>query len=265
MVFTSVNADNVSQRKFLLSVDSNKSSSSSIKALLKQFRYKVWSAGTAAEALDVCDIVMPALVIVRKIEDMPLVDFIGKIKRLDTSRQVTVLVIANGKDAVDERACLTAGAFTCLRMPLNMETLYRTIQVAIEPVPRMNIRINAALPVMINNAAPGSTNGKFATSLSESGLFVMTPEPCPLNTRVPLLFKIAGKVVSADAVVLYSQKKGNRTHSRPGMGLQFVRISDHDQEHIRRFIREEVKKAVFASQRTDSVSASLPQAQVARL
>ncbi len=128
-----------------------------------------------------------------------------------------------------------------------MEMLYRTIQVAIEPVPRMNIRINAALPVLFNNSGV-STNGKFATSLSESGLFVMTPEPWPLNTKVPLQFKLAGKTVSAEAVVLYSQGKGNRTNARPGMGLQFVRISDHDQEHIRRFIREEVKKAVFASQ-----------------
>ena len=242
MVFTSVNADNVSQRKFLLTVDSSKSGSSSIKALLKQFRYKVWSANSASEALDVCDIIMPALVIVRKIDDMPLVDFIREVKRLDSSRQVTVLVISNGKDAVDERACLTAGAFTCLRMPLNMETLYRTIQVAIEPVPRMNIRINAALPVAINNL-----NGKFATSISESGLFVMTPELCPLNTKVSLQFRVGGKMVSADAAVIYAHGKGNRTNSRPGMGLKFVRISDLDQEHIRCFIREEVKKAVFAS------------------
>ncbi len=243
MVFTSVNADNVSQRKFLLTVDCNKSSSTSIKALLKQFRYKVWSANTASEALEVIDIIMPALVIVRKIEDMPLVDFISDIKRRDLSRTVTVLVVSNGKEAIDERACLTAGAFTCLKLPLNMEMLYRTIQVAIEPVPRMNIRINAALPVVIHGK-----NGKFATSLSESGIFVMTPDPHPLNTRVPLQFNLAGKMVFADAVVLYSQGKGNRKNSRPGMGLQFVRISDHDQEHIRRFIREEVKKAVFASQ-----------------
>ncbi len=248
MVFTSVNADNVSQRKFLLIVDNNKSSSLSIKALLKQFRYKVWSVGTAAEALDVCDIVMPSLVIVRKTEDLPLVDLITSIKRLDTSRKVTILVISNGKDAVDERACLTAGAFTCLKIPLNMEMLYRTIQVAIEPVPRMNIRINAALPVVFNDTTGNGKNGKYATSLSESGLFVMTPEPWPLNTKVPLRFKIAGKIVAADAVVIYSQEKGNRTNSKPGMGLQFVRISDHDQEHIRVFIREEVKKAIFASQ-----------------
>ncbi|HUJ18714.1 MAG TPA: hypothetical protein VL197_12060, partial [Nitrospirota bacterium] len=102
MVLTRVNSNNASQRKFLLVVDGNKSSSSGIKALLKQFQYKVWSVDTAAEAFELSDIVAPALVIVGQIEDMTQVDFIRAFKRSSASGPASVLVVTSGKDAVHE-------------------------------------------------------------------------------------------------------------------------------------------------------------------
>lgn len=244
-----VESSNASQRKFQLVVDNNKTNSLALKALLKQFRYKVWSVNSAAEALELSDIVMPALVIVGQIEDMTQVDFIKELRQVAPSGTASVLVISR-KDAIDERACLSAGAVTCLKLPLNVETLYRTIQVAIEPVPRMNLRISTKLPVLIDDKTVNCREGKFATELSENGLFFLTPDPCPLNTKIPIRFKVAGKILSADAVVIYSHKQGNGTNFRPGMGLHFVRISDQDQEHIRLFIREEVRKGISTATRT---------------
>ncbi len=247
MVITSVNST-VSQRKFLLVVDADKSSSSKLKALLKQFRYRVWSVNTAAEALELCDIVMPELVIARQVEDMTQTDFIREFKRQDGSARSSVLVVGNGKeDSSDERACLAAGAITCLKLPLHVETLYRSIQVAIEPVPRMNLRIDTMLPVVINDRTQNGNGAKYATALSENGLFLLTQDPRPLNTKIPLKFEVAGKMISADAQVLYAHRQGNQTNFRPGMGLQFVRISDQDQEQIRLFIREEVRKGISVS------------------
>ncbi len=245
----SVNCNNPSPNKFLLVVDGNPTTASGIKSLLKQFRYKVLSANTADAALELSDIVMPSLVIVRAVEDMTQVDFIKKLKRLDTSGKVSVLVVSSPNDATDERACLTAGAVTCLRSPLHVENLYRTIQVAIEPLPRMNLRIDTNLPVVVNDETV-TCEGKYATALSESGLFVLTPNPCPLKTKLPLKFKMAGKLISAEAVVIYAHKPGNGANYKPGMGLQFVRISDQDQEQIRFFIRDAFRKGISASQRT---------------
>jgi CheY-like chemotaxis protein len=242
-----VDSSNITQRKFLLVVDCNKSNASGLKTLLKQFRYKVWSVNTAAEALELSDIVMPALVIVGQIEDMTQADFIGEFKRLASSGDASILVVTRGKDTVNERACLSAGAVTCLKLPLHVETLYRTIQVAIEPVPRMNLRINTKFLVIIDDKTTNSREQKFATALSESGLYVLTPNPWPLNTKIPLRFKVAETIFSAEAVVIYAHKPGNKLNFRPGMGLQFIRISDHDQEQIRLFIREEVRKGISSA------------------
>ena len=100
MVFTSMNTTNVSQRKFLLVVDGNKSSSSKIKALLKQFRYKVWSVPSAADALELSDIAMPSLVIVREVDDMNQLDFIRAFKRIDSATGASILVCGMWNDTL---------------------------------------------------------------------------------------------------------------------------------------------------------------------
>ncbi len=249
MVITSVDTSNASQRKFLLVVDADKSSSAKLKALLKQFRYKVWCVCTAAEALELCDIVMPGLIITRHVEDMTQVDFIREFKRQDGAAGCSVLVIRSGKeDSFDERACLAAGAVTCLRLPLHVESLYRTIQVALESVPRMNLRISTVLPVVISGRTAAGNERKFATALSESGLYILTQNPRPLNTMVPLTFEMEGKRISVEAQVIYAHQQGNEANCRPGMGLQFTRISDHDREMIRLFIREVVRKGITESE-----------------
>ncbi len=248
MVFSSEKNSNEPHRKFLLVVDSDPSSASRLKTLLKQFRYKVWSVGTGAEAFELCDIVMPALLFVREAGDLALIDFIKTFKlRVGTAR-TAVLAIRNGKDdAFDERAVLSAGAVTCLKVPLHVENLYRTIQVAIEPVPRMNLRINTKLPVAINDQVMNGSEVTFATALSESGLYLLTRDLWPVNTMIPLKLRVAGTTINADAKVIYAHPRGSHENFRPGMGMQFVRISDKDQERIRLFIRDEVRKGILTA------------------
>ncbi len=249
MVISSVDTSNAFQRKFLLVVDADKSSSSKLKALLKQFGYKVWCVCTAAEALELCDIAMPELVIAREVEDMTQLDFIGAFKRQDGAAASSVLVIRSGKeDSFDERACLAAGAITCLKLPLHVESLYRIIQVALESVPRMNLRINTILPVLINNGTVTDVERKFATALSENGLYILTQNPRPLNTMIPLMFDMGGKRISVEAQVIYAHQLGNGANFRPGMGLQFTTISEQDRNQIRLFIREVVRKGIAGSE-----------------
>jgi CheY-like chemotaxis protein/Tfp pilus assembly protein PilZ len=250
MLMTPVNKNDPSPKKFLLVVDSNRSTSSGMKALLKQFQYKAMSVHTADEALELSDIVMPSLVIIREVEDMTQVEFIKNLKRLDASGKVSVIVVSSSKDADNERDCLSAGAVTCLRPPLNVEVLYRTIQVAIENIPRMNLRIDTKVPIKIKDETITCGKGKFATMLSENGLFVRTPDPCQLKTEIPITFKLADKAISAEAVVIYAHKQGNSAKLDAGMGLQFIRISDQDQAQIRIFIRELFRKGISISQRT---------------
>jgi hypothetical protein len=116
------------------------------------------------------------------------------------------------------------------------------VQVAIEPVPRMNIRINTRLDVAIQNRAVDCGEGACARALSEHGTYIRIRNPYPLNTRLPLQIHLADSALSVDGLVIYTRQTGNEQKNHPGMGLQFVRISQQDQTCIRTFIKNEITK-----------------------
>jgi hypothetical protein len=171
-------------------------------------------------------------------------EFIKELKKNEPVRKVPLIILTNEADPADERACLAAGALTCLPMPAKAEDLYRVVQVATEPMPRMNIRINTKLSVTVDDQTVECVEGECASVLSEHGVYVRTLDPRPLNTKLPVRIQLAGGGIKADAVVIYSHQAGDDPEDEPGMGLQFVRISAKDQERIRQFIRDEVTRDI---------------------
>lgn len=170
------------------------------------------------------------------LRDMTGADLIARIKGDAVTRSISVFVVVDKKDPVGERACLAAGAVTCLSVPFQPEVLYRMLQVAVEPMPRMNIRVPTRLPVAVNNEMVDCSGGDCASMLSEQGLFIRTDDPQPLNSKLSVTFRLGAENINAEAVVVFCQKTGDE----PGMGLQFKRIGPHDQMRIRQYIREQL-------------------------
>jgi CheY-like chemotaxis protein len=231
--------------RFLLVVDSDIETLFYTTTLLQRFQYNIWSAQSAAEALEMATVAVPALILIAQhLDDMPGFELIQQIKRNDRLSNVPVIMLSREADPAAEQACLAAGALTCLPIRVNAEDLYRVVQVATEPMPRMNIRVNTKLSVTVNNQAVECIEGECASVLSEHGVYVRTLDPQPLNTKLPVRIHLASGPITADAVVIYSHQPGNAPLDEPGMGLQFVRISSQDQERIRHFIRDEVTRGI---------------------
>ncbi len=234
----------VGYQRFLMVADSDTRSLFYTTTLLQRLQYNIWAARSAEEAIEMATTAVPALIITaQRLCDMPGLKLIQKLKQIVRTRSVPIIVLGQKTDLTDERACLAAGAVTFLAMPVKTEDLYRVIQVAVEPVPRMNIRISTSLSVTINSQTIQCREGQCASVLSEQGVYVSTLAPYPLKTRLPILIHLADKAISAETVVIYSNRAGNE-HQEPGMGLQFVQISQQDQERIREFIRDEITSNV---------------------
>jgi CheY-like chemotaxis protein len=232
------------RRRFLLVVDSDVRSLFQTSTLLQRLQYSIWTANNAEEAIEMATTAVPALIVTAPhLSDMPGLRLIQQLKQIDRTRLVPVIVLGQKADMTDERACLTAGAVICLTAPVNAENLYRVIQVAVEPMPRMNIRIKTSLSVTIKSQTVECREGECASVLSEYGVYVRTLDPYPLNTRLPIQILLAGRAISADCVVIYSDQSSG-AHQEPGMGLQFEQISPEDQERIRKFIRHEITKGI---------------------
>jgi len=233
------------RQRFLLVVDSSIKSLVYTSTLLQRLQYNIWTAKNAEEALEMAGIAVPALIFIADdLDDMPGLELIQDLKRIEPIRNVPIIILTREHDREAEMACLAAGAVTCLAMPVKTENLYRVVQVATEPQPRMNIRIHTSLSVTVDNQTVECIEGECASVLSEHGVYIRTHDPRPLDTKLPVQIHLAEGTISADAVVIYSHQADKAPLDEPGMGLQFLKISEEDQERIRKFIRAEIMRDI---------------------
>jgi response regulator RpfG family c-di-GMP phosphodiesterase len=242
MELTNIEKHNADHRRFVLVVDSSDRSRRLLSTLLKQFDYKVYPVSTTEEAVEVAAVIRPVLIVTagRIDADHDAVRLITTFRSASPECTAPFIVLIAKPDPAFERECMRAGALTCLNAPITFENFYRVIQIAIEPLPRMTIRITTNLPAAINK----KRTDECVQELSENGAYLMTSTLHPLGTRLPVQIKLPDCVVSADAVVIYAKQSAGDAKDSMGMGLQFERISEEDQKRIRLFIRREMTKDI---------------------
>ena len=216
--------------------------------MLQRFQYHVCTAKTAAEALAMTAIAPPVLVVTAQfLPDMSGYDLFLRLKLDPRTSEVPVIVITHAGDLLMAQRFREAGVAACLDKPVQVETLYTAVQAAIESRPRKNLRITTVLPVTVNGVLLSRDAGECATVLSEHGIYIRTLKPALVNTRLLLTILVKNRLVSVDAVVLYTYGHGQGLFKEPGMGLKFVRIEPEDREFIRQYIREEITRGVAQS------------------
>lgn len=231
------------RQRFVLVVESSDRNRLFLSTLLLQFGYAPYAVGTAKEAVDIVTVLKPVLIVTAgQIDaDCNAVRLIKSIKSANPECTAPFIVIIAQPEPAFERECLGAGALTCLRAPVTFENFYRTIQIAVEPIPRMTIRISTDdLPAAIN----GKRQDEFVQELSEGGIYIRTSSLHPRDTKLQVKIKFPDCVISSDAVVIYAKRSDEVKKGRTGMGLQLVGLSEEDQKRIRLFIRREMSKGI---------------------
>jgi len=239
----------ISNRKscFLLVVDSDTDSLLYTTMLLKRFDYKMFMAKTAREALQMAMVVVPSLFIIDLVlKDMNGLDLIRDLRRNPNIADVPFIVLRRPGDLDEEMNSAELGAVDCLDQPVSAEQLFRAVQAAIEKTPRTNIRIRTSLHVKVHNMPFYELEGACTSELSERGMFLRTRSPAAVDTRLSLQMDVNGRIIEAEAVVIYSDLTGGTSHQEPGMGLEFVRIAEKDREIIRQFITDEIMRDITA-------------------
>jgi len=249
MIKTSDTTGNTSGRnsRFLLVVDSDANDLMYVSMLLQRFEYKICAAKKGEEAIELTSVSVPALIIANMdLADMNVLELIKRLKREQRTANLPIIVKTAEHTQDKDLLCIQAGAFACIRNPVQAEELYRTVQAAIETTPRKNIRIPTHLAVSVNNVQLESGKGEFASDLSEEGVFIRTLKPYPPSSSVNVQIRIKDRIIIFEAVVRYSHKFEEGRYKEPGMGLQYTRIALQDQATIRQFINEEINKGIKA-------------------
>jgi len=234
--------------RFIMVADGDMNDLVYISILLQRFHYHVCTAKTAAEALALTAIAPPVLVVTSQfLPDMSGYDLFLRLKLDPRTSEVPVIVITNAGDLLTAKRFRDVGVAACLDKPVKVEDLYPAVQAAIESRPRKNLRITTVLPVTVNGVLLSRDAGECATVLSEHGIYIRTLKPAVVNSRLLVTILVKNRLLSMDAVVLYTYGQGQGLFKEPGMGLKFVRVDPEDREFIRQYIREEITRGVAPS------------------
>jgi len=239
-------ADTDRESLHLMTVDSDVNELIYTSMLLQRFSYNGCTAVNGVDALEMAKAAPPSLIIAdMHLSDMSGLELIQRLKQDVRTAVVPVIVKTIGLTPELELQYRQAGAVDFMHSPVQAEELYRTVQSAIEAAPRSNLRIHTRLPVIMNGKSLDFSKGECVSDLSEQGMFVRTLQSCPPNTPVPVQFDIKGRLVTAEAQVLYCRTFGQTPFKEPGIGFKFVRIALQDRVYIRAFIEEEIMKGMI--------------------
>ena len=227
-------------KRFVLVVDSNVDDRFSTSMLLQRFGCNIFTAHSAAEAIEFMCVAPPAAVVSEA--GQTGAEILSRIKKEPRFSDVPLILLSSSPDrALEDRA--RHGEFVAfLRKPINIEEFYRIVEEVIHRGPRRNIRV--ATYLMANLEDDLARDEGYVTVLSEYGMFFRTLAPRPVNTRVAVTFDIKGRAIQLEAVVLYVTSFNEGPFKEPGVGLKFTKVSPEDRTLIKAFILERVQEDI---------------------
>jgi len=231
----------------ILLVDASASMLFYLAMLLKRLEYKVVTAQSAEDAFRMMDVGVPSIICTElQLPQMSGMDFLRKVKATSKFSNIPFVILTSDIDPSVKTTCERIGCAAFLLKPVEPEVLYRSLQSVTESVPRLNIRLNTSLKVIIGgtNIPGGIQRTESVTAISEGGLYIATLTPAPPTSLIPLRIFLKGREINVKALVLYSFARGESPFHEPGMGMKFVEISITDRSSIRAFIKEQLTKDI---------------------
>lgn len=213
--------------------------------LLNRFSYPVCTARNARQALDMISVAMPALVVTDAVlPGMGGFDLLRVLGSNPHTFSIPVILLLPPGAVGLERTDVEIGGHFWLQKPVPVEDLYRTVQSAMERTPRMNMRVQTVLPVIVNNVTLDTARGECVTHLSVQGMYIRTFKYHPPKEQVALQMTIKDRAISVDGSIIYTRRQDEGPLAEPGMAVKFTRIMAEDREHIRQFVREEMTRGI---------------------
>jgi CheY-like chemotaxis protein len=227
-------------KRYVLVLDANVEDRFYTCMLLQRFGCSIFTAHTAEEAIGYMTVTTPSAVIADAgSSGATLLSWITKDPRFP---DVPFILLSSSPDADLEQRARRGEFAAYLKKPLKVDEFYRVVQMFIEKGSRRNLRISTHLMVRLEDERGGREG--FVTELSEFGMFFRTLEPLPINTIMPAVFEIKGRLVKLDAVVLYTTNFDDGPFKEAGMGMKFVKISREDRNWIATLIIEQLEEGI---------------------
>jgi CheY-like chemotaxis protein len=218
--------------------------------ILQRLDYDVFIANSGEDALKLIEVALPELVITElSLNNMSGLELLFKLKHTPATKDIPVIIHTAIGDEKWEKHSRATGCAAFLRKPVDLEELYSAIQCATEDRPRQHVRLRTLLPVRVggHQSPDAAASVEYISELSENGIFVRTLTPRPVNTVLPVNIIINSIPIKLRAVVVRRVSIGQGLFKEPGMGMQFVEISDPHRELLKNFIKGQILRDITPS------------------
>jgi CheY-like chemotaxis protein len=218
--------------------------------ILQRLDYDVFIANSGEDALKLIEVALPELLITElSLHNMSGLELLFHLKHTPDTKDIPVIIHTAIGDEKWEGHCRVTGCAAFLRKPVALDELYSAIQRATEDRPRHYVRLRTLLPVRVggHQSTDAAASVEYISELSENGIFVRTLTPRPVNAILPVNIIINSLPIKLKAVVVRKVNIGHGLFKEPGMGLQFVEISDPHRELLRNFIKGEIMRDISTS------------------
>ena len=244
------------RRKRLIITDDDQIFLMQMCGLLMKMGLSVIPADNGAELLKLVSLQRPDMIILDI--NMPLLDgpkTLRFLKEDAATADIPVLVVSsdNSKKTVDE--VLGLGAHGFLGKPVDLRRLHALMEETLfARENRLRNYIRTSYSGMVTLRHEGSTRTYPTETISEKGVFLITPSPLPVGTGVEVTLSLGDKssVALMGSVIYHQGMAGFADADTHGMAIEFTQGSEEDFRSLSGFVKgllirdvEKYKKGSF--------------------
>lgn len=199
---------------------------------LKRTSCTILTARTGREAIGICRRERPDLVLLDAA--MPDIDGLEACRTMKSDPLLRGIPVILAASAGDAGACRDTGCDAVLVKPVTQEAFLETVRRFVALRERQEQRMPASLRVEFSAGAGRYT--AYTRDVSSHGLFLKSPRPFSVGTRLHLRVHLPGAVVQVNGEVRRIVEKVPGSHLLPGVGIEFVDASGEMLRLLERFI-----------------------------
>jgi CheY-like chemotaxis protein len=209
--------------------------------LMRKMGLNVIPAEDGTEVLKLVKIQRPDLIMLDI--HMSVLDGVKTLKYLLEDREtsgIPVAIVSSDRNSEAVERCRVLGAYAFLQKPVDIRSLHETLQDCLfmgQGFSRKYLRAPYSGEIKIHNQGSGSNY--IGETLSERGVYVITPDPMPVGTVVDLAMALeGGDSISMRGNVIYHKGMfGGSFDSPPGMAIEFAGNEKEKQGRLTDFVR----------------------------
>ena len=203
--------------------------------LMRKMGLSVIPAEDGSEVLKLVKLQRPDLIMLDI--HMSMIDGVKTLRYLVDDKEtseIPVVIVSSDRNLEIVEQCRVLGAYAFLKKPVDIRNLHETLQDCLFMGARRNRKyLRSPYSGYVTLKADGTQQRYAAETISERGIYLISPEPLPVGSGVEIEIDLDdGKPVSLEGGVIYHKGMfGGGFDSPPGMAIEFL---DKDQAKLER-------------------------------